>query len=142
MISNVIHIYRRVSSIRFLRFAIVGALSSGIYAIVVILLVHSGFTGSAVASALGYAAAIPLNYVGQRIYTFRSEGRVGGEFARFLAIQLMNIAISVVTMLLTTQVLGLSYLIGIAFVITVIPIASYTALALLVFFQSPQVKYE
>jgi len=119
-----------------MRFAIVGGISGGIYAAVVALLVHFELASPTIASMMGYIAAIPLNFVGQRSYTFRSKGNVSSEFVRFVVIQMINISVSALVMWFTVSVLGLTYIIGILLTIALIPVSSYVCLKFLVFLNS------
>lgn len=126
-------IYARVFSFRFLRFAFIGGLSSAIYAIVVWTLLNYQWLDAFFASVIGYCAAMPFNFVGQKRFTFRSTGNANLELLGFIPVQLFNILLSGVIMKVSVDYLMWPSFIGIVLVVAVIPLTTYFLLKFLVF---------
>ena len=123
----------KLTSHRFIRFAVVGGISSGIYAVVVAFILLTNLAVPAVASVIGYCAAIPFNFFAQKLYTFKSSRRAREEIWRFTLLQIANIGVSTVCLHLTVAVFGWPYYVGIACVIAVIPVATYFLMKIFVF---------
>lgn len=112
---------------KFLRFVIVGGLSTVAYGITTSLLIESGL-GPVPATALGYLFVIPMNFILQRSFTFRSKSEVKGDLLRFFLVHGGNIAASMGAMLLVTDVLNADYRLGIVLTMTVVPVAVFIML--------------
>lgn len=116
------------SLFRFIRFAMVGALCSAIYAIVAwIMFEHLGFSSS-LSSLLGYAAAIPVSYFGQKFFAFKSGGALQDDLPRFLMLQIVNLFSAGVVMKIVVDIMGLPFTWGTAAVIVLIPLFTYVIL--------------
>ena len=91
-----------------LRFAATGGMSGGVY-LVILFALQPGLR-IMVASALAYTAAMAVNYLCQRIWTFRS-GRVHHQAVpRYVAVHLAGILINGATLHLAAEVYGLPLL--------------------------------
>ena len=99
---------------KFARFAAIGALSGGVYALAVALGVSGFALDPRLASALGYLASLPVNFAGNRKFTFLGNGPLALELARFLLVHGANIGASVLIMTLVVRGLGFHYAVGIA----------------------------
>lgn len=113
---------------KFARFGCVGAISGGLYAIVTVVLVSLFNLDAALASVFGYVAAVPVNFVGQRSFAFRSKSAVAPQVPRFLLTHSANIALSYGVMALATNVFNLSLYWGMIGTIVCIPIVTYFVL--------------
>ncbi|MGQ0456439.1 MAG: GtrA family protein [Hyphomicrobium sp.] len=118
---------------RLFRFAVTGGVASVIYAVVTLALIDELQLASPLASVLGYLAAIPVSFWGQKTWTFQTNGEVTKEFARFLLLQAVNILLAALVMALAIDFLGFDRRFGIAAVVVLIPIITYVCLARLVF---------
>jgi putative flippase GtrA len=127
---------RRVLA-RFIRFGMVGALSTLLYGVFTELLIRGNVAEPVAASALGYVLTTPLNYLLQRTFAFRSGGSFRPEIGRYLAVHGGNIVGSVAIMHLVTGVFDTDYRIGIALTMTLVPIAVFLLLDRWVFRPSP-----
>lgn len=125
-------------STRFLRFGFVGILSGAIYAGVTSGLVWADIATATPASVLGYLAAIPLNFVGQRSFAFGSISDFRPQLVRFLITNAFNIALSGIIMLVTTTFLGAHLVWGILFTIATIPFMTFFVLEKWVFRSSEE----
>lgn len=121
------------SALLFVRYATVGLVCGVVYAAVVILCVQRAEVEASVASALGYAVAIPVSYLGHRVFTFRSRARWLPESGRFLLVQLICIGLSFAIMYVTTEIAAGPLWLGIALCIALLPIGGFLAMKLLVF---------
>lgn len=113
---------------KFLRFALMGGCSGLIYAVVTWLLVSSNLADAPIASVIGYLAAVPLNFIGQKIFAFRAGGQVGSQALRFVMTTAVNIALSFGIMLASVSWLQLGTLGGIVLTILSIPFVTFFVL--------------
>lgn len=121
-----------LDKLRYVRFGLVGAISSLIYAVVVIVATKLFGTSPVAASVLGYAAAIPINFLGQKHYTFRSDRPAHHEMLQYAVVQLLNMAAAAFVTYVVDR-FGLSIYVAIVAVIVVIPTMTYLMLKLAVF---------
>ncbi len=119
------------------RFAAVGLLSSGLYAGVMLLAIRFGGVAPGVASALGYAAALPVNFGLHRSFTFASRGRIRREALRFLLLHGINMALSMAIVHLMVTVAGLPAAAGALAVVLAIPLLQFIALESWVYGRPP-----
>jgi putative flippase GtrA len=97
-------------------------------------LLASGFHVAPVEASLGgYAAAVPMSFLGHRGISFRSRGGLRGDATRFVVGQAINITLTIVTMNLATKTLHLSYLWGTLATMVLIPIANFLLMHFWVF---------
>ena len=118
---------------KFIRYALVGLLSSAIYLTSVYFLVSKNNIDHKLASVLGYCAAIPVNFVFNRHFSFRSKGPIGNELVSFLTTHFVSMALIYVMMALFVDRLGLSYLLIASFTIVALPVLSFFILNIWVF---------
>lgn len=118
-----------------IRFGFVGITSSGIYVVFTALLVKYLPIDPKIASALGYFAALPFNFIAHRQYTFVANGIVGREIVRFIIVHATNIAVSVAAVAITVDGLGLSYAFGMAATVFLTWIVTFLLLNVWVFKQ-------
>lgn len=121
------------SALLFGRYATVGLVCGVVYAAVVVLCVQRLQLGAAGASALGYAIAIPVSYLGHRLFTFRSKARLLPESGRFLLVQLVCIGLAFAIMYSVTELAEGPLWLGIGLCIALLPIGGFLAMKLLVF---------
>lgn len=77
-----------------LRFATIGCLSAGVYALMVLILCGIFGWKETVGGAVAYLVAIPVNFWGQKRATFRSQRPYRKEILPYLAVHGMNLVIS------------------------------------------------
>ena len=118
---------------RFVRFLIVGGLSSLTYAIFAAIILYNTAIAPYIGSAIAYLLAIVPNFLGQKYLTFRSKGAFVLEIPRFAAVQGANLVLSSAIMHIGVVELEWSYNIAILIVVVLIPIISYIAMSLFVF---------
>lgn len=124
---------RKLLTGRFIRFVIVGGLSSLLYVLIVIFMVEVAALSDSVAVVVAYLCATPLNYVLHRKVTFRSQGQVRKEIPRFLFIHGCNILLSLGGMEAATAYLGFPYWVGALSAAVIIPISSFILMQIWVF---------
>lgn len=105
-----------------MRFGLVGAMNSLIYAVVTALCVRNLSVNSTLSSVIGYVAVLPLAFAAHKWFTFRAVGDARAEMFRFAIVYISGLAISVLAMYLATDILGLSYLFGIAGAVLLVPL--------------------
>lgn len=118
---------------RFLRFVIVGGLSSLLYVVFVIFFVEVASLSDLTSVIVAYLCATPLNYIMHRKVTFRSRGQVRRELPRFLFIHTCNIGLSLGGMQAATTLLGFPYWVGAFSAAVIIPISSFILMQIWVF---------
>jgi putative flippase GtrA len=113
---------------KFIKFAAVGLLSSGIYAVVVVLSIQYGSIDPRVASIIGYLTALPINFYLQREITFSSDGAIGRQALRFFALHAINMMVATGIMYLSATIMDLPPLVGVATVIMILPLLQFILL--------------
>jgi len=114
---------------RLARFIVTGGIASGVYAIAALVAVDSFAMSGIAASTVAYMIAIPISFIGQKFWTFRAKGAIARELPRFLGVQLLSLIAASLVMGGVVDVLGWDRLIGIAAVISVIPVGTYLLLS-------------
>jgi putative flippase GtrA len=115
----------RDGALQFLKFCLVGG--SGVLvnlavfnATLLVLHSHRPAAGDYLANGLGFLVAVISNYYLNRRWTFRSDGAVASEFAKFLAVSIAAYALNLGVFALFRSRLGLgpnlSQILAIAFV--------------------------
>lgn len=112
---------------RLWRFGLVGFAST---------LIHTG-TASALhywlglsplwANGLGFLAALVASFYGQTRLTFPEAAADGAAFLRFAAVAVMGLTLSQLIVWTVTGPLGWPFWLGLAIVVTTVPIATFTA---------------
>ena len=116
-----------------IRFGLVGVASGVIYTAVMVICVASFGVGPKLASSIGYLAALPLNFVAQRQYTFVANGIVWREVLRFVVVHAANIVVSVGAIAATVDGLGLHYGAGIVAIWLLVPMTTFLLMNFWVF---------
>jgi putative flippase GtrA len=122
-------------SARLARFALVGGLTSGVYALVVAGLVP--FMPEPAAAAVAYLVLLPVNFIGHRRATFRSRAPTGPELARYLAVHGITLTACAGVMALVTSVFGASHWAGSALIVVLAPVLNFVLLDRWVFRRGP-----
>ena len=117
---------------KILRFGLVGAASGLIFAIATTALIKLG-SGEKIASVLAYIVSMPVNFVGNRSFAFRSQGPLLGDVMRFCAVHVANMAVTAGAMGAAVNALGLHYGYGIAGAILLVPTVNFMLMNLWVF---------
>ena len=120
---------------RFFRFLIVGGFSTLFYGVVCGFLIDRKIAGPAGGAAIGYLASIPLNYLLQRIFTFRSRNKPSGEALRYLLVHMANLSLSTIGMYFLATKLGFDYRLGILATMVIVPVLVFVMLNRWVFAQ-------
>jgi len=118
---------------RLMRFGVVGVGCAILYAALAWMLTTQGGVAAVPASAAAYAAAGVVSYLGQKLFTFRSDAPHADAAPRFLAVFLVGVAIATAAPLLMTDRLHLPPLAAIVFTCGVVPLINYAVLGRLVF---------
>jgi putative flippase GtrA len=113
---------------KIIRFVGVGMLSAAVYALATALAISVLGADATLASAAGYAIAIPVNFVLQRSYSFNSKGALKVEAPKYSVVQGANLLLSAAAMAVVVEGLGLHYAYGMIAVIATIPILTYLAM--------------
>lgn len=115
------------------RFGLAGGLSTLFYGVCVWCLVYLIALPPVVASIMAYLAAIPVSFILQRRFAFRSSGNARAEWPRFLLVQGSNLVASTATMYLVVNVFHANPTIGVLVTMLVIPLLSFVMMHLWVF---------
>lgn len=85
------------------------------------------------ASAVGYIVSLPANFLGNRQFSFKSEGKVLDDLVRFLLLHTCNILLTMATMGAAVDVLHLRFGFGAAGAVVLVPLANFVTMNLWVF---------
>ena len=66
------------------RFGLTGAVCSLLYAVLAHALIKVGGLDPILSSAVAYSLTIPVSFVGQKYFTFRTQGKLKSEFRGFI----------------------------------------------------------
>jgi putative flippase GtrA len=119
-------------------FALFGALAGATYAVVLVVLVERLRMPVFLASALGFAIAIPVSYLGNRWVTYRSRNMMGPEALRFVVVQVGNLFITSLIVHVASGRFQLSPFAGVAVAFVAAPIVSFILFELWVYRQRDQ----
>ncbi|MGO4551481.1 GtrA family protein [Lysobacter sp. 2RAF19] len=122
---------------RFVRFAMVGGATTLFYGVLAWALVEHASIAPVPASVLAYVASVPLNFLLQRGFAFRSENRVQRDLPRYLLVHAGNIAASAAVMHVVVSVLHAAYLWGVVATMTFVPVVVFFLLDRWVFKRLP-----
>jgi putative flippase GtrA len=122
---------------RFVRFAMVGGVSTLFYGVVAWALVEHAHVAPVPASVLAYLAAAPLNFLLQRGFAFRSENRLHRDLPRYLLVHVGNIVASAALMHFIVAILHADYLYGVVATMTFVPVVVFLLLDRWVFKRWP-----
>ena len=118
---------------RLARFGVVGVGCSVLYAVLAWSLTSWAGLPPTTASVAAYTLAGVASYLGQKLFTFRSDARHADAAPRFLALFAVGAAIAAAAPLLLTQRLGLPPIVAIVFTCAAVPLINYVVLGKLVF---------
>lgn len=116
-----------------LRFGLVGATCAAIYAVATIVQVSFLGVEERLASAVGYLLAVPVNFLANRSFSFRSNGAFFSDLARFVGLHAANMALAALLMGLAVDWLGFGYTTGIAVTVLLIPPTNFLLMNFWVF---------
>jgi putative flippase GtrA len=114
--------------VKAIRFGLVGVLSGTVFSVVTALLVRLVGTDPKLASVAGYLASMPLNFVGNRRFSFRSAGSLAGDLTRFVLLHTFNILLTVLSMGVVVDLLRLHYAVGMVGAIVLVPLVNFAAM--------------
>ncbi len=110
---------------RFVRFAAVGLLATGIHVGAVYFLVETGGVDPALASLPAFVSALAVSYLLNRRWTFQAAGTGFGPFHKYLLVALGGMLLNAVIMFVAVHIAKASYWLGLAIVVAVVPAVSY-----------------
>jgi putative flippase GtrA len=120
---------------KIVRFAMVGGLSSLLYLVFTWVLVDSAAMHPVAGTVVGYLLVIPVNFLLQKHFTFRSNAAAATELPRFLFVHAMNILLSAGIMALIVSTLELAPIWGMLATVAVVPIIVFIVLDFWVFYR-------
>lgn len=122
----------RVWSLRLSRFAVIGAGTTTIYAVLALAFSHSGIAATG-ASVLAFLITSVFSYAGHKYVTFASGGSHTFELPRFLAISASSLTTVSVLPAVLTGMLGLPAAVPILLACIVVPAVNYVVMGRWVF---------
>ena len=105
----------------FVRFAVVGALATTIHAAVFALLVEATPLDPVVATAIAFVVAFAAGFALNRSWTFGSRADPIAQLPRYLAVQLVGLALNAAIMAFAVHVQRWSPYAGLALAIVLVP---------------------
>ncbi len=118
---------------RIARFLLVGGASTIAYVIGVAVLVELLRMDPNLAAPLTYAALLPLNFLGQKFFTYNSRLPSRSEIIPFLAMHAITATISAIIMWAATEKLGMTHWAGSIIIAIVAPVVNFAMLEFWVF---------
>jgi len=112
---------------KLVRFPIVGALSSAVYAASTWFYIARLGVESSAATFAGYATAIPFSFFAHRSLTFGSRGAIGIEMKRFAVVHAAGMFVAWSSMR-ASEFLDLHYGVGIVTAVVLVPLVSFVVL--------------
>ena len=110
-----------------LRFGAVGLAATLLHVALVVVLVEGPGVPVLLANGLAFCTALALSYLGNHGWTFRARGRHERYAPRFLAVALAGLVLNQAIMAASVDALGLDYRLGLAFVVTLVPLLRFLA---------------
>lgn len=103
----------RPTLLQFLRYGVAGSAAAATHLAVLVLLTELTAVPSTLASALGFACAVPVNYALQHRFVFNpGSSRHLLLFSRYVAVTLLTMALNVGLFWLLTSGLGVFYVLS------------------------------
>jgi putative flippase GtrA len=119
--------------LRAARFCLVGVASGLIFAAFTICSIAVFGVGHKLASVYGYLASLPLNFLANRRFSFRSGNALADDAMRFLSLQVGNLCITAFAMGAVVDFLRLHYMFGIIAAIALVPVVNFVIMQWWVF---------
>jgi dolichol-phosphate mannosyltransferase len=102
----------RNTKAQLVRFLMVGGLGILVNLAVLWALVNFGSMNYLPAAVLSFIAAVTFNFAGNRIFAFRAQGSVSGQYAKFFAVSLASLAINLGALFVLVDIGHLWYMVG------------------------------
>ena len=118
---------------RFLRFCLVGGISTLSFAALTWLAVEALQLEPEVATVACYLVLVPWNFLAHRNFTFVSSGKISSEGLRFLLLHSLNLGLSSAGMAVAVRLLHIDYRWGIAFSAVAVPVIVFVVMNYWVF---------
>jgi putative flippase GtrA len=131
-------VYSKSIPAKLFRFGSIGAISGVVYFAVTVVLAGSVGMDPKLASAIGYLASVPLNFIGNRRFTFMSNGQLYAQTIRFAFIHAVNLGMSILSMAAVSDWLGWNYALGAILTIVCVPISTFALMNFWVFRQQAE----
>lgn len=107
------------------RFVVVGVAATATHVAVALLCIELLGLGVQAGTFLAFSCALVLSYLLNRAWTYQAEGRHRRQLPRFVLVSFAGYGLNAAIMALVTEMLGRHYLMGVAVVVTVIPLLSF-----------------
>lgn len=124
---------------KLLRFSAVGTLSGVVFLLATIVLTSWLVIDAKISSVIGYVVSMPVNFIGNRRYSFRSRASLVGDLLRFSILHVANMTVTAAAMATVTDWLEMSFIFGAIAAILLVPITTFVAMNFWVFrYQAPE----
>lgn len=118
---------------KIVRFGISGAASSLLFTVVATSVTWAFGIEAIMASVVGYLVCIPVNFLLNRHYSFRSRNRVAGDAFRYSVLHLFNIMLTMFIVYAGVNHFRMHYSVAFVVVSLLVPVSSFIILNLWVF---------
>lgn len=132
--------FKRVPWLEVMRFGIVGALSTGLYLLILYPTKQYVPGPLWLVSAIAYFMSMAVNYAAQRRVTFRSDRRHQEAITRFIVVQLTALVINSVILDILVQRAGYPFWFGQGVAVGATSVFSYVAQKIWVFWRRGGVR--
>jgi putative flippase GtrA len=112
---------------RLVAFGLVGAAATATHFVVGLSIVGLGMAEPFGANVVAFLTAFAVSYIGHRRFTFRSGAAHAQALPRFFAVAAGGLALNQIIVFSWVDLLGLSYVLALVIVTSVVPTVTYLA---------------
>lgn len=116
-----------------IRFGLVGAVSGIIFGLAAAVLIDGFKISPNISSVVAYIISMPVNFLGNRNFSFRSKGHIWGDALRFSGLHIANMAVTAGAMSTAVEMMKLHYLFGVLGAIVLVPVTNFILMNVWVF---------
>ena len=89
--------------------------------------------GNVTSAAASYVNSLPINYILQRVFSFRTTQKIGLELPKFLLLHICNMMVTIAGMYRFVNIWNIPYWIGALSAVVLAPISTFLAMHFWVF---------
>lgn len=118
-------LFEKLFELRFVKFCIVGVLSTLTHSVVFVLLIEQAGIEPVIASIPAFSLAVIVSYVNNYNWTFQSKGNHSSQLPKFILVATIGLLANVLITYMIVNVLGSGYWLALLAVILIVPLITY-----------------
>lgn len=127
-------LFNKACFLQLVKFACVGLICTTVSYLIFIILFFTTNLNYLLESAIGYIAAIFINYKLNKTWSFQKQGKFfGKEVIKYYFLYAFSLGINLLVFFITTKILTINLLVGNAIAIAIATIVSFLGSKLLIF---------